>query len=157
MVKMVFSERSRGRPVSGKAQTPAERMRRYRARQRAAGLRMVTRLETPVSVLSPGALKHRIIEARSLAMHCLVAQKIAQKPPLLKKVRRTLENWRARYKEDIPRALDEWQTLLGQPWPEIAHFITDPGERATRLRQSTPFAGVLSPDERERVYAAFRS
>ena len=157
MVKMAIAERSRGRPPSGKAQTPAERMRRYRARQRAAGLRLVTRLEAPASVLSPGALKHRIIEARSLAMHCLVAQKIAQKPLLLKKVRRTLEIWRSRYGEDIPRALDEWRILLDRPWPEIAQFITDPGERATRLRQSTPFAGVLSPEERERVYAAFRS
>ena len=150
----------RGRPPTGRAQSAAERMRRYRARQRAAGLRVVTRAEMPRSI-SGGALKHHIIEARSLAMHCLAAQKIERDPALLDKVRATLENWRARYSDtqgnDMPRALDEWQQLLREPWPAIAALIIDPGERAARLRQSTPFAGVLTARERERVYAAFRS
>jgi hypothetical protein len=147
----------RGRPPTGKAQSAAERMRRYRARQRAAGLRAVTRMETPVGALSDSALKHRIIEARSLAMHCLAAQKIMLDPALLDQVRRTLDAWRARYGKDAPRALGEWTAILRRPWPQIAAFITDPGERATRLRQSTPFAGILSARQRERVYAAFRA
>jgi hypothetical protein len=131
-------------------------MRRYRARQRAAGLRAVTRMEAPAGALSAGALKHRIIEARSLAMHCLAAQKIMLDPALLDRVRRTLGAWRARYGKDAPRALDEWAAILRRPWPQIAAFITDPGERATRLRRSTPFAGVLGVRERKRIYAAFR-
>jgi len=146
----------RGRPPTGSAQSPAQRMRRYRARQRAAGLRAVTRMEAPVRSLTGGALRHRIIEARSLAMHCLAAQKIMLDPALLERVRRTLDAWRARYAKDAPRTLDEWAVILRRPWPQIAAFITDPGERATRLRQSTPFAGVLGVRERERVYAAFR-
>jgi len=136
-------------------------MRRYRARQRAAGLRAVTRLEAPVRALSGGTLKHRVIEARSLAMHCLAAQKIERNRALLDKVRKTLTNWRTRYGgaqgNDMPRALDEWQHILCEPWPAIAALITDGGERAARLRQSTPFAGVLTARERERVYAAFRA
>lgn len=131
-------------------------MRRYRARQRAAGLRVLTRVEAPVRALSSGALQHRIIEARSLAMHCLAARKIEHNPALLDQVRRTLDVWRSRYGENTPRALDEWKNILRQPWPAIAAFITDQGERAMRLRQSTPFAGVLSAREREQVYAAFR-
>lgn len=155
--RLTQAERARGRPPTGHAQTAAERMRRYRVRQRAAGLRAVTRMETPVRTLSGGALKHRIIEARSLAMHCLAAQKIERNLALLDQVRWTLKTWRSRYGEDMPRALDEWQAILRRPWPGIAAFITDQGERATRLRQSTPFAGVLSARERERVYAAFRA
>ena len=146
----------RGRPPTGSAQSPAQRMRRYRERQRAAGLHAVTRMEVPVRTLSGGALKHRIIEARSLAMHCLAAQKIMRDPALLDRVRRTLNAWRVRYGKDAPRALIEWAAILRRPWPQIAAFITDPGERATRLRQSTPFAGVLGVGERRRVYAAFR-
>ena len=146
----------RGRPPTGSAQSPAERMRRYRERQRAAGLRAVTRMESPVRTLSDDALRHRIIEARSLAMHCLAAQKIMLEPALLDRVRRTINAWRARYGKDAPRALDEWAVILRRPWPQIAAFITDPGERATRLRQSTPFAGVLSVRERDRIYVAFR-
>jgi len=146
----------RGRPPTGSAQSSAERMRRYRERQRASGLRAVTRMESPVGTLSGGALKHRIIEARSLAMHCLAAQKIMRDAALLERVRDTLDAWRARYGDEPPRALEEWALILRQPWPQIAAFITDPGERATRLRQSTPFAGVLSERERDRIYAAFR-
>jgi hypothetical protein len=77
-------------------------------------------------------------------------------PALLDRVRRTLNAWRAHYGKDAPRALDEWAVILRRPWPQIAAFITDQGERATRLRQSTPFAGVLGVRERERIYAAFR-
>ncbi len=150
------TQASRGRPPTGSAQSPAQRMRRYRERQRAAGLRAVTRMEVPLRTLSAGALKHRIIEARSLAMHCLAAQKIMRDPALLDRVRRTLDAWRERYGKDAPRALDEWAEILRRPWPQIAAFITDAGERATRLRQSTPFAGVLGVRERERIYAAFR-
>lgn len=149
--------RNPGRPATGLAIPAAERMRRYRARQKAAGLRAVTRLEAPATAIAAGALKHRIIEARSLAMHCLAAQKIDKAPVLLQRVRRTLNTWRSRYDDDTPRALDEWAAILRRPWAEIAALITDPGERATRLRQSTPFAGVLNAKERERIYAAFRS
>jgi hypothetical protein len=149
--------RRRGRPPTGRAQSAAERMRRYRARQRAAGLRAVTRFEAMAQTLSGGALKHRIIEARSLAMHCLAAQKIERDPALLDKVRATLENWRTRYDDVTPRALDEWHDILREPWHAIAALITDSSERATRLRQSTPFAGVLTARERERIYAAFRT
>lgn len=147
----------RGRPPTGEALSSAERMRRYRARQRAAGLRAVTRFEAPHRMsLAGAAIDHRIIEARSLAMHCLAAKKIEQDPALLHKVRRTLDRWRRHYGGDTPRALDEWDAILHWSWPAIAGFVTDPGERATRLRQSTPFAGVLTPGERNRVYAAFR-
>ena len=132
-------------------------MRRYRARQRAAGLRLVSRLEAPVRALPGGALKHRIAEARSLVMHCLAAQKIERNPALLDKVRQTLETWRSRYVSDMPCALDEWDNILHESWPVIAALVTDLGERATRLRQSTPFAGVLSKSERDRIYAAFRA
>ena len=114
-------------------------------------------MQAVAGVASAGRLKHRIIEARSLAMHCLAAQKIARQPKLLEGVRKTLDGWVSRYGDKVPRALEEWQALLRRSWPELAWFITDPGERATRLRQSTPFAGVLSKGERERVYAAFRA
>jgi hypothetical protein len=133
-------------------------MRRYRGRQRAAGLRAATRWQFAAPArISPGLLKHRLAEARSLAMHCLVAQKIAAEPRLLDVARRNLAAWAARYGDSVPRALEEWRAVLGRPWPEIAALITDPGEPATRMRQSSPFAGVLTASERRRVYEAFRA
>lgn len=146
-----------GRPPTGKAQSAAERMRRYRARHKAAGLRAVTRLEAPIQTLSTGALKHRILDARSLAMHCLAAAKIEQDRALLRGVKKTFDGWRARYKDEIPPALEEWRRLLDRPWAEVSAVITDPGERASRLRQSSPFSTILTSVERERIYDAFRS
>jgi hypothetical protein len=102
-------------------------------------------------------LKHRIIEARSLAMHCLIAQKIGRDPRLLDVARGNLAAWIARYGDNPPRALEEWQAILARSWHEIAALITDPGEAATRLRQSSPFAGVLTQSERRRLYEAFRA
>jgi hypothetical protein len=132
-------------------------MRSYRARHRAAGLRVVTRLETPVQALSAGALKHRILDARSLAMHCMAAAKVEQDRSLLRVVKKTLDGWRVRYEDEVPSALEEWRLLLERPWAEVSAIITDPGERATRLRQSSPFSTILSAKERERIYDAFRS
>ena len=53
--------------------------------------------------------------------------------------------------------LEEWEEILYRPWPEIAELITSMSEDATRLRSSSPFAGVLDADEREQIYAAFRT
>lgn len=152
------SRRGPGRPPTGRALTAAERMQRYRVRQRAAGLRASTRWQpTTAAPLTAGMLKHRLIEARSLAMHCLIARKIAADPRLLDIARRNLEGWIARYGGSPPRALEEWRAILRRPWPEIAALITNPGETGARLRQSSPFAGVLTQPERRRVYEAFRA
>jgi hypothetical protein len=53
--------------------------------------------------------------------------------------------------------LQEWRGILDQPWPQIAEMITSMNEESTRLRSSSPFAGVLDDQERERIYAAFRA
>ena len=152
------SRRGPGRPPTGRALTAAERMRRYRVRQRAAGLRAATRWQSAATApLTPGLLKHRIIEARSLAMHCLIARKIEAEPALLDIARRNIESWRVRYGNEPPHALEEWREILARPWPEVAAVITDPGERGARLRQSSPFAGVLTQVERRRIYEAFGS
>lgn len=88
-------------------------------------------------------------------MHALIAEKIRRDPALLNKVKANLNRWRKR-SDDTPRWLDEWRRILERPWSEIAALITDPGETATRLRQSSPFAGVLTPKERTRIYEALR-
>ena len=52
--------------------------------------------------------------------------------------------------------MNEWDRMLKRPPLEVAAFITEISEHATRLRQSSPFAGVLSMQERNRLYEAFR-
>lgn len=128
-------------------------MRRYRARRRAAGLRVVT-------TWAPRAARwsdHRIAEARSLALHVLAARRIAADPGLLARARATLGRWLERYGDAPPRALLEWQALLARPWEEVAQCSTALTEDAARLRQSSPLATLLTAAERRRVHEAFRA
>lgn len=133
-------------------------MRRYRARKRAAGLKQERRWVPAQGVRLAVYSDHTVLDARSLAMHCLIARKITRDPRLLEVARRNLEAWkRARPAGERPRYLGEWERVLSRPWPQIAAFITASSEQAVRLRQSSPFAGVLDPTERRRVYEAFRA
>ncbi len=136
--------------------TAAERMRAYRKRKRDAGLKNVRRWEPAESTGIRQYSDHRILDARSLAMHCKIAQKISRDPKLLDKARANLERWIAKSEDPLPQYLREWQEILDRPWPEIAEMITNMSEDATRLRSSSPFAGVLTADERKKIYAAFR-
>jgi hypothetical protein len=90
-------------------------------------------------------------------MHCRIAQKISRDPDLLNKARENLRRWFAKSAGRKTRYLREWEQILDCPWPAIAELITSMSEEATRLRSSSPFAGVLTEDERNQVYAAFRT
>jgi hypothetical protein len=130
-------------------------MRRLRARRKAAGLKAVVTWKSDEA--SAVYSSHRLLEIRSLAMHAVIARKIERDPGLLDIARRNLERWRGRRQESPPAWLGEWQGLLEQPWQAVATFITGHGERATRLRQSSPFAGILTNEERWRIHEAFRA
>lgn len=141
-----------GRPRTGRALSAAERMRRYRARRRAAGLRAATSWRSTRHVWSD----HRVAEAKSLALHTIAAMRIAANPALLKRARATLRDWLHRYGEHPPPTLLEWRTLLTQPWREVAARSTELSEDAARLRQSSPLTTLLSEADRWRVLDAFR-
>jgi hypothetical protein len=134
--------------------TAAERMRRYRARRKASGFKEARRWMPPShpSVYSD----HRLHDIRSLLLHAMVAKKLLHDPQLLAIAGRNLKRWRETRGRSSP-ALEEWRVILRKPLPELLAFITDMGEDATRLRQSSPFAGVLSPKERKRLFDAFRA
>jgi hypothetical protein len=134
----------------------AERMRRYRARRKQAGLRARMTWEPRVAAPVPYS-DHRLLDARSLAMHCAVVRRLQREPALLDRARRTLERWLAGYPSAPPRALLEWRALIARSWSEVATAVTSGGENAARLRQSSPLATLLSAAERRRIYAAFRA
>lgn len=89
-------------------------------------------------------------------MHAVIARKIERDPKLLQVALDNIERWSAR-RQAAPAWLEEWREILHQPWPSVAAFITELSEDATRLRQSSPFAGILSNQERWRIHEAFRA
>ena len=137
--------------------TAAERMRRMRERRKASGLKTTVRWVPDNGPARAGYSSHRLLEARSLAMHAVIARKIERDPALLNIPRNNLERWSGRWENDAPAWLDEWRQVMARPWAEIAALITEPSEEAARLRQSSPFAGVLTATERKRIYEAFRA
>ena len=118
---------------------------------------MIPRLKKDRTLPRPGSgySSHRLLEARSLAMHAVIAAKIERDPKLLDISRRNLKRWRASSAGDVPVWLEEWTRIMKRPWREIAAVITEPSEEGARLRQSSPFAGVLTQSERRRIYDAF--
>jgi excisionase family DNA binding protein len=53
------------------------------------------------------------------------------------------------------RWLSEWERLLAGPEDGVLEALTSRAPRARELRQNSPFAGVLTEQERRRILAAF--
>jgi hypothetical protein len=92
---------------------------------------------------------HQWIEQRSLALHQAVAEKLARQPELLEVARRNLRGWLTQGPQP---ALLEWQQILDTlSLRDLLRFLRAPDERAACLRQSSPFAGILGPQERQAI------
>jgi hypothetical protein len=98
---------------------------------------------------------HQWIDERSLALHEAVAARLEAQPQLLEVARGNLKRWLA---ARPAAALCEWQRLLDSlPLPQLLQLLRSPEEAAVRLRQSSPFAGILSPAERQAILARYES
>jgi len=97
---------------------------------------------------------HMRVDERSLAMHRLIAERVLADPGLLEKARANVRRWQQM--EGSPTlALSEWENILNGPVAEVAQFLVERSEKATRLRQSSPFTGILTEAERQRIYDTF--
>lgn len=92
---------------------------------------------------------HEWIDQRSLALHEAVAAKLEADPALLDVARANLQRWLCA----TPRpAVIEWLQLLDvTPLPQLLRLLRSTGDHAARLRQSSPFAGLLTPEERQSI------
>lgn len=93
-------------------------------------------------------------DRRSLAYHRLIAIKLLNDPATVTaKGRTNLARMReADESRRSARYLDEWDRLLDGEEHVLVSVLIDPSERGRDLRQTSPFAGVLTPAERSRVY-----
>jgi hypothetical protein len=105
--------------------------------------------------MSPVTSDHARLDERSLALHRLVAEKISADPTLLDQARDNVRRWQAATGEPS-LALSEWEHILDQsPVDEVLALLVERSERATRLRQSSPFAGILTEAERRAIYETY--
>ena len=98
---------------------------------------------------------HQEIDNRSLAMARAIVKKIDQDPERkgLESARSACRHWNLRRPSP---AVSEWLEILKQPWIDIRLILLDEGERGKRLRQSSPFVGILSNRERWQLYRKFQ-
>jgi len=85
-----------------------------------------------------------------------VAESIDRDPERLglARARTTCERWLREYGPD-PN-VEEWRGIISRSWEEIRRTLLDESERGARLRQNSPFAGVLPPRQRWDIYRKFR-
>lgn len=91
---------------------------------------------------------HQELDARSLALHRLIAEKIRRDPALFNRVKATLTRWQAIVSADAQPYLVEWAQLVDAGMDACLAVATEDSEHATDLRQCSPFCGVLTEPER---------
>jgi hypothetical protein len=91
-------------------------------------------------------------------MHLLIAQKVRLQPELIDHAIKTLERWQLTASHEEMPILNEWKSLLEGDLNHLLEWMVNPGQEATRLRQSSPFAGrrFISDRERLAIFKEFR-
>ena len=97
------------------------------------------------------------VDLYSLMLHHVVAEKMRLwETEVLQTARENLNRWlkSASFAGSERNALLEWQKILENKTPEeIRKIIMADTDEGQRLRSSSPFAGVLSETEREKIWS----
>ena len=97
---------------------------------------------------------HLEIDQRSLALARAVVAEIDGDPKRtgLKKARETCSRW---FRDNPAPAIAEWLRILNQQWEYVRALLLSEDELGQRLRQSSPFCGIISPKTRWAIYRQF--
>lgn len=101
---------------------------------------------------------HAFLDEFALAYHRAVADRLRSEPSaVLGHARRNLERWTEgdAFGLGEQASLEEWRRILDEAdvsW--LIEVITGASDEGQRLRSSSPFVGVLSPEERMEILAA---
>ena len=96
-------------------------------------------------------------DLRTLWLHRAIAGRVVQSPAaLLAAATINLRRLRRLY-PDGPKWewLDRWDVILSDGVEVVLDVLTSSGEYAVELRRNSPFAGILTETERQRVLESF--
>ena len=96
---------------------------------------------------------HRRAELRGLAYHRALARRLRR--PMVDDALRQIWKWRQQGAID-PSYAERWEEILRMPVSEVRHAIGEDSEAAAALRQTSPFAGMLSEPERRKILQEIR-
>jgi hypothetical protein len=101
---------------------------------------------------------HAFLDEFSLAYHRAVAERLRAEPAaVLGQARRNLDRWTEgdSFAPGEQSSLEEWRRILDEASVDrLIEVIADTSDEGQRLRSSSPFVGVLSPEERLEILAA---
>jgi hypothetical protein len=103
-------------------------------------------------------MMHELQDAISLELARRVAARLRESPALLDVARSNLSRW-SRQNSGSPsllRCYVEWQGVLTRPMDEICNLLCAETDDAQRIRQNSPFVGILSPAEVWEIKSEFR-
>jgi hypothetical protein len=101
---------------------------------------------------------HEWIDQRSLALDKAIAAKLRARPELLQCATETLQNWIRQRQPTVPQVMLEWQEILTTwSFDKITALLTSSEPEPTRLRQSSPFCGILTQQERMKIFQEYES
>ncbi|MFZ0505128.1 MAG: hypothetical protein WAM44_15520 [Chthoniobacterales bacterium] len=94
-------------------------------------------------------MTHETLDQIKLAQHKLIAKKLQENPEaLLALARRNLQRYIDRRPAPATSLWREWLALLEQnSIDRVVAVMTAKTEKATELRQASPFAGALTQEE----------
>ena len=95
-------------------------------------------------------------ERRSLAISAAVAEKLRVEPEaVIAKARSNIETMRSIGVNEQPW-VEMWEAVLGLGASHVGAMLTSTDPVARDLRQSSPFTGVLTEEERQQAVSGLR-
>ena len=103
----------------------------------------------------PPVGSHQYLDLVDLMAHRAMARKIRRQPRLFNRARRNIARWE-KTNGGCSSPLREWKRILDQNDMEtVLRIITRADEEGNRLRQSSPFCGILTARERKAIWARY--
>jgi len=99
---------------------------------------------------------HQWIDERSLALARATAEKLRRDAALFAVAQANLQRWKATL-SPWPGALKEWEECIASGKEAVIALLTEDSPRGRRLRQSSPFVGVLTVAERNAIFRRYES
>jgi hypothetical protein len=99
--------------------------------------------------------QHRLAEERSLAYHELVGARLITDNSVVLRARTRVEQW-SKDGSVHERWVAAWRRLLTLAPAELQRALVERSDEANALRQVTPFAGVIDPRTRWRLWRDVR-
>lgn len=103
------------------------------------------------------AMTPQELDARSLALHRLVAEKLRAEPARFDRARATLARFFVIVDPRSRTYMEAWRRIFDEGVEAAIAAATEDSERGAALRQASPFAGVLTPQERWQFLRTWRT